>query len=208
MPNIIPAILVKDADTLRARLALVEGLVDTVQLDCMDGHFVENRTWYESSPIDASLSIELHLMVSDPLAVIENWKRSEHIIRAIWHVEIPTDHEKIITRCRELGWECGLALSPETPIDRLSALANEVDEILVLGVTPGWSGQKLIQSTLEKADQIKERWPDIMVGFDGGVTQENLSEVQSHTIDRLNIASAIFEAADPRETLRAILSTI
>ena len=95
MPELIPAILVKDADAFRERLSLMEGLVQTVQLDCMDGHFVDNRTWYEAAPVDSSLEIELHLMVSDPLSVINAWQRIKNVTRAIWHVEIPVDHEKI-----------------------------------------------------------------------------------------------------------------
>jgi ribulose-phosphate 3-epimerase len=208
MPELIPAILVKDAETFRARLKLMEGLVGTVQLDCMDGHFVDNRTWYEAMPVDSTLEIELHLMVSDPLAVIEDWKRVKNVIRAIWHVEIPVDHEKIITRCRELGWDCGLAISPETPMTRLAPLAELVDEILVLGVNPGWSGQALIPSTLVKADDIKQRWPDLEVGFDGGLTRENLQNIKSHQIDRLCVASAIFNDPDPRSAAHAILASI
>jgi len=208
MPELIPAILVKDADLFRKRLALMEGLVGTVQLDCMDGNFVENRTWYDATPINADLEIELHLMVSDPLSVIEDWKRVKNVIRAIWHIEIPTDHQKIITRCRELGWDCGLAISPETPIERLANLVDEVDEVLVLGVNPGWSGQALIPSTLEKARLIKQRWPDLEVGFDGGVTEEHLAQLIHGSIDRICVASAIFGNPDPRAAARAILALL
>lgn len=208
MPELIPAILVKDAEKFRERLALMEGLVGTVQLDCMDGNFVENRSWYEPGPLDSDLEIELHLMVSDPLAVIEDWKRVKNVIRAIWHVEIPVDHEKIITRCRELGWECGLAISPETPFMRLSAFAELVDEVLVLGVNPGWSGQALIPSTLDKVGAIKKTWPDLDIGFDGGITQDNLKEIITHPIDRVCVASAIFKNDNPRAAARAILAAI
>ena len=208
MPELIPAILVQDAESFRARLKLMEGMAGTVQLDCMDGHFVDNRTWYEAGPVDSSLEIELHLMVSDPLAVIEDWKRVKNVIRAIWHIEIPVDHEKIIARCRELGWDCGLAISPETPMTRLANFAELVDEILVLGVNPGWSGQTLIPSTLVKADGIKRAWPDVEVGFDGGVTKENAKTISSHAIDRICVASAIFGDTNPRAAAHAILGSI
>ena len=70
MAELIPAILAKDAATFRERLQIVEGLANTIQIDCLDGHFVSNRTYYHAAPLDTTLEIELHLMVSDPLAVI------------------------------------------------------------------------------------------------------------------------------------------
>jgi len=208
MPELIPAILVKDADAFRARLRSMEGSVATVQLDCMDGHFVDNRSWYAAEPLDTGLEIELHLMVGNPLAVIEDWKRVRQVTRALWHVEIPTDHGKVVARCRELGWQCGLALSPETPVERLAQFANDIDEALVLGVHPGWSGQVLIPSTLDKLDQIKARWPGLITGFDGGVTPANLPDILRHPLDRLNAASAIFDAPDPAAAVRAILKSV
>lgn len=208
MPEIIPALLIKDAETFRTRLKLVEGLVQTVQIDCMDGHFVDNRTWYDAEPTDTTLEIELHLMVSDPVAVIRAWKRIPQFVRAIWHVEIGVDHASIIKEYKTLGLEIGLALSPETSMERIAPYADAIDEVLILGVNPGWSGQALIPSTLEKADEIKHRWPGMLVGFDGGVTEANLKDVLRHPIDRLCIASAIFESADPRLTLRGILNRV
>lgn len=206
--EIIPAILVQDQQTLIERIKLVEGLAMTVQIDCMDGHFVPNRTWYEAKPIDTTLGIELHLMVSDPRSVIEAWRRIPQLERAIWHVEIPTDHTAIIAECRELGIECGLAVSPETPIEKLLPYLDDIDEVLVLGVKPGWSGQTLIPATLEKIAAIKRLNTGIRIGFDGGITADNLKLIIAAGAERLNAASVLFETPDPRATLRAILSTI
>ena len=208
MPEIIPAILAADRETLIERLRLVEGIAHCVQIDCMDGHFVPNRSFYTAEPLDTTVEIELHLMVSDPSIVIEDWKRVTQMRRAIWHIEIPADHGRLIDRCGELGWECGLALSPETSADRIAPYADAIDEVLVLGVKPGFSGQTLIASTVEKAAEIKRRWPELSCGFDGGATRENLHEIARHGLDRINIASAIYSTQDPSQTLRDILSTI
>jgi len=206
--EIIPAILAQDQQTLIERIRLVEGLITTVQIDCMDGHFVSNRTWFEAEPIDTTLGIELHMMVSDPRSTIQTWRRIPQLERALWHVEIPVDHLSLIADCRELGIECGLAISPETSIKQLIPYLDEIDEVLVLGVTPGWSGQKLVASTIEKISEIKRINPVVRVGFDGGVTLDNLKSISEAGADRINLASALFKSPDPRETLRAILSTI
>ncbi len=206
--ELIPAILVQDQKTFLERLRFVEGIVQMVQVDCMDGHFVSNRTWYEAEPIDTTLGIELHLMVRDPLSVIQAWRRVPQLARAIWHVEIPVDHDAIIRECKALGIECGLAISPTTPAEQVATYLDRIDEVLVLGVTPGWSGQALIPSTLEKITAIKRINPGILIGFDGGVTTASLSDILKAGADRINLASAIFQTPDPRETLRAILSSI
>ncbi|QQR61120.1 hypothetical protein IPH19_01490 [Candidatus Uhrbacteria bacterium] len=206
--EIIPAILVQDEQTFIERLRMVEGLVTSVQIDCMDGHFVANRSWYEAGSIDTTLGIELHLMVSDPRLTIQAWRRVPQLERAIWHIEIPMDHTAAIEDCRELGIECGLAISPETPVEKLLPYLERIDEVLVLGVTPGWSGQKLIASTIEKISAVKHINPAIFVGFDGGVTLDNLKSIAEAGADRINLASALFKTPDPRETLRAILSSI
>lgn len=210
MPNveIVPAILVQDRSAFLERLRLVEGLVNCVQIDCMDGHFVNNRTWYEAGPFETPLEIELHLMVQDPLAVIHAWRRIPQVVRALWHVEIPVDHSLIIRECRQLGWECGLALSPGTEPEALAPYATDLDEVLVLGVEPGWSGQSLIPSTVDKAASIRKTHPELTVGFDGGTTRENLPSLIRAGATRINIASSIFKSRDPRQELRAILSSI
>jgi ribulose-phosphate 3-epimerase len=147
-------------------------------------------------------------MVSDPRLTIQAWRRVPQLERAIWHVEIPIDHKSVIEDCRELGIECGLAISPETPVEKLLPYLDEIDEVLILGVTPGWSGQKLIASTIEKISAVKRINPAIFVGFDGGITLDNLKSIVEAGADRINLASALFKTPDPRESLRAILSNI
>lgn len=204
MAELIPAILAKDADAFRERLKIVEGVARTIQIDCLDGHFVSNRTYYEAAPLDTTLEIELHLMVSDPLSVIQAWKRVPQCVRALWHFEIPIDHRAVIAACKSLGMECGLALSPETPVERLEAFADDLDEVLVLGVTPGWSGQAVIPSTITKVKDIKARWPAMQVGFDGGITRALIPQLLEAGVDRICAASAIYADAHPRAAAQSL----
>ncbi|MCK9360663.1 hypothetical protein M0Q28_00330 [Patescibacteria group bacterium] len=208
MAELIPAILAKDADTFRERLKIVEGIAKCIQIDCLDGHFVSNRTYYEAAALDTTLEIELHLMVSDPLSVIRAWKRVPQFVRALWHFEIPIDHRAVLNECEALGLECGLALSPETPLERLEPFIEQLDEVLVLGVTPGWSGQALIPSTISKAKEIKERWPSLTIGFDGGITRALIPQLLNAGVDRICAASAIFADAHPRAAAQSLKKLI
>lgn len=206
--EIIPGILVHDQATFQSRLTSMEGLASTLHLDCMDGHFVQNKTWYAARPLKTSLKLELHLMVSDPVTVMRDWRNISQVKRALWHVEIPIDHESLITECHKYGWECGLAISPQTPASSLAPWIKDLDEVLVLGVEPGWSGQALIPSTLEKLTELRKMRPSLQLGFDGGINRLNLKQIESAGADRVIITSAIFGAPDPKAELRAILETI
>lgn len=208
MPELIPAILAKDAETFRERLRLVEGIARTIQIDCLDGHFVSNRTYYEATPVDTTLEIELHLMVTDPLSVIRAWRRVPQCVRALWHFEAAVDHASLIRECRNLGIECGLALSPETPADRLAPFAETIDEVLIMGVTPGWSGQSLIPSTMEKVRTLKAQWPALKIGFDGGIRRAVIPELLAAGVDRVCAASAIFADPHPRAATMSLRKLI
>ncbi|MCC7522224.1 hypothetical protein IT407_00255 [Candidatus Uhrbacteria bacterium] len=206
--QIIPALLVQDRETLIERMRLAEGLAECVHIDCMDGIFVPNKTWHNAEALETSLEIELHLMVNDPLSVIREWRRVPQTVRALWHVEVDTDHRQLIEVCRALGWECGLAISPDTSVDTLSPFTELIDEVLVMGVKPGFSGQTVIPATFEKIREIKKRWPALRAGFDGGATKDLIPTLREYDCDRLVMASAIYSANDPRETLHGILNSI
>lgn len=206
--QILPALLVQDRNVLIERMRMAEGLVPCVHLDCMDGIFVPNTTWYKAESFEIDLEIELHLMVDDPLSVIREWRRVPQAVRALWHVEIAADHAQLIEVCRALGWECGLAISPETPVESIAPFADKLDEVLIMGVKPGFSGQTVIPKTIERIREIKQQWPALLTGFDGGVTKALIPTLAEAGCDRLVMASAIYSTDDPRGTLRGILPSI
>ncbi len=204
---IIPAILVKTEADFRERLRLIEGLVDTAQIDVMDGHFVPNSTWCDLNvlrTLETPMHFELHLMVSDPGRYVDAAKGIRTVTRLIWHVETDVDHDALIRRCHENGLEAGLAINPKTPIDRVAPYTHHLDEILVMGVEPGWSGQGLIPSTIEKARRIRMTWPHLPLGFDGGVGPENIQTLKDAGVTRLCAASSIFGADYPRVALSGL----
>ena len=201
---IIPAILVQTEEDFRARLAMIEGLVHIAQIDVMDGHFVQNKTWCDMDmlrELATPVSFELHLMVSDPARYIESANGILSMRRMVWHVEADIDHTALIKRCHDLGFEASLAINPKTPIDRLAPYAHHIDQILVMGVEPGWSGQSLIPSTIEKAHRLRVTWPSVPLSFDGGVGPESIAELKAAGVTRFCAASSIFKAEYPRMAL-------
>ncbi len=205
MNDIIPAILAKDQQTFFDRLRIIEKLAPLVQIDVMDGKFVPDRSWCDLDVLKTlatPTSFELHLMVDDPEEYIRRFVEILSIKRLIWHVEAMGDHRELLRLCRSLDRESGLAISPKTPINSLIPYIGRLDEILVLGVEPGMSGQKLIPETVEKAQQISSRWPDILLAFDGGVDLANIKDLKQAGVTRFCVASAIFGAENTETALQ------
>ncbi len=201
MNDLIPAILAHDETAFYQQLQLAETLSPIVQIDVMDGRFVPNVSWYEPeklSLISTPARFELHLMVSRPDSYIETALRARASIqRIVWHIEVPAEHQAWLKRCAQLGFESGLALAPQTPIEQLAPHADAVDEILVLGVEPGLSGQSLIPATIDKARRIHARWPKLHLAFDGGINATTIVQLKRAGVERFCVASAIFKAKNP-----------
>ena len=105
--------------------------------------------------------------------------------------------------------EAGVGLNPETPIDEIHHIMPHVDEVLVMGVHPGASGQGFGdeqhgisgEAIMAKITRIHERYPDLQIGIDGGVNEEQAPEMIQAGATRLSAASAIFNDPDPVEAL-------
>jgi len=191
---------------------------ELLHLDVMDGHFVPNltmgpdvcRALRRAFP-DAMLDV--HLMVTDPGQYIEPFAEAgaDHltfhiepamgIMRSMGSVDGPPwyDPREVAERIRRAGMTAGLAINPPTPVEDLLDLAPEFDLMLVMSVNPGYSGQRLIESALATARQIRERiGPEGRLQMDGGISPTNASAVREAGCDVLVAASAIFSAADLR----------
>ena len=201
MTSIIPAILAHDEDAFLSRLRVAETFATDIQIDAMDGFFTPNESWFDASAVggmETEAQFELHLMVEEPRKWIDGAKDVASIKRIVWHVEAETDHASLIALCAANGVEAGLAISPETPEETLAPYADKVQEILVLGVRPGFSGQALIPDTIEKARRIHARWPNVPLAFDGGVSATSIPGLRDAGVTRFVAASAIFDAKDPK----------
>lgn len=173
----------------------------------MDGTFVPNSTWLDLSvikEIETPTQFELHLMVQNPKKIIAEAVTIPAIKRLIWHIESKAQHAALIKFCHEQNREAGIAISPHTKLDILEKFANDIDEILVMGAEPGFSGQSLDMNMVARVHEIHERWPHIAIGFDIGVKAETIPFLREAGVSRFCAASSIFEAKDPVEMLKRL----
>ncbi|MBU1180346.1 ribulose-phosphate 3-epimerase [Patescibacteria group bacterium] len=193
--NVIPAILAKTKKEFLHKVKTIMPYCDLIQIDVMDGIFVPNKTWADIDVIKRlklPIEFEVHLMVKDPEAVIEDWAKAG-AKRIIFHIEATKNPKKCIQEIKKFKRKAGIAINPKTPVSRIKEYLHKVDYILIMGVDPGFSGQKFQQQVLKKAKQLKKLAPNIELGIDGGVNQKNKKQIFASGIDSLSVASAIFK---------------
>lgn len=208
--EIIPAILVDSFEEFEQRIRDCEEFAESVQWDVMDGEFVPHTTFSEIAALndlDTTLIVEAHLMVAQPEEMFESLSDAG-IDRVIVHVEAVHDVKTLVKVMRGYDFEVGLAINPETDIDVIAPVANDIDEVMVMTVEPGASGQSFMQEPLQKVRALREKYPQLNIGVDGGINRESLERAQAAGANRFAINSAIFASPDPAGAFEQLQSAL
>jgi len=212
MIEIIPSILVNSKGDFEKRLRLVEHNANTIHVDILDGSLFPNTSWHDARSVGAmktNINYELHLMVQNPLPEIEAWKKHvPNVTRAIIHAEINRPVGSVIDTIHHIHkLETGIALNPETPLGQLNGSAHNTDVLLIMGINPGFSGQKFLGlQILKKIRKARERWPDLEIEMDGGIQEDNIPLIKAAGCNRICTASLIYKSNDPKETLKKLIA--
>ncbi|MFA5412471.1 MAG: ribulose-phosphate 3-epimerase [Candidatus Micrarchaeia archaeon] len=193
--EVIPAILVKTREELLGHISRVSAYVKTIHIDVMDNKFVPNFTIgvKELQELPAGLKYEIHWMVQKP----EEWiaKVKGNYLHMV-HVEAVESWEKLAQAVRESGGRLGVALNPETPLEKLKPHLKDVEKILVMSVHPGFYGQKYIPDVEGKIKELRRMLPKAEIEVDGGITPETAVRASGAGANALAAASAIFAKPD------------
>lgn len=200
--EVIPAILVKTRAELLQRISQVRGLVREIQIDVMDGAFVPNKTLGLEGMQDLPEAVyEFHWMVNSPENYIQGTSGPHmHLV----HVETiagEAHFKKIEAAVKKAGGRLGLAINPETPLERLFPYMGKARRVLVMTVHPGFSGQKYIYEMEGKIRSLRARYPALDIEVDGGVNKDTVHHAYSCGANLLAAASAVFAEKDIREAI-------
>ena len=174
------------------RLASIEVLnassTDYIHIDVMDGIFVPNQQMNTSEEISeinkiSQKKLDIHLMVSNPLEYIEKLHlQKKHIEYVTFHIESHSDIRKVIELIKKLNYKVGIALKPNTSINKIIPFLKEIDLVLILSVEPGQGGQRFIDTTSKKIESlskiIKEKKYPIKIEVDGGINNITIKQIQ------------------------------
>jgi ribulose-phosphate 3-epimerase len=206
--RIIPSILAENFDDFLSRLKQAESFADYVQIDIMDGLFVETRSFpvEEINKVDTPLSFEAHLMVNDPHSFLS---RMTHpgLKKVIFHFEAAARGD-IVDEIRKRGMEAGMAIKPESGIEEFRSAAAQVDTLLFLTVDPCCYGHPFKPEVLRKVAEARRSFQEKLICVDGGVSPDNLKKFHDIGVDCVCVGSRIFLDGDPGENYRLFLKKI
>jgi ribulose-phosphate 3-epimerase len=196
--KIIPAILAENCDDFMIMLQKAESFTDYVQIDMMDGTFVPSISFSPEklNHIRTSLSFEVHLMVKHPSAYMSKIN-SPSIKKVIFHFESNVKHGDFIDQMRKRGLAVGMAIKPETELKSFERIAERIDSLLFLTVSPGAYGSAFRPEVMDKIRKARNMFHDKELSADGGVSLENLKLFIQAGVDSVCVGSRIFLQGNP-----------
>ena len=207
-----PSLLAADFGNLQQAIEMVNNSeADWFHIDIMDGVFVPNISYgmpvLEVIKKHAKKPLDVHLMIIDPDRYISTFAKLGSDILTV-HYEACTHLHRTLQAIKAEGMKAGVALNPHTPVAVLEDIIEDVDEVLLMSVNPGFGGQKFIEHAVEKTRRLKQliqaNGASTLIEIDGGVNRTTGKLLADAGADVLVAGSAVFKAQDPEEEIRAL----
>jgi len=215
--EIIPSIIGKDFDEVKAKIGLVAPFVNWIQIDLVDGVFSSQVTWPydQGGPATAikqihflrasfpNLKLELHLMTDRPEKEIGSWLEAG-LDRIIIHFESTAETGAILDKINGAGVSSAIALKLDTKVEEVFAYCPKIEMVQLMGIKEiGAYGQAFAPEVLEKIRTLRKNYSDLILQVDGGINLETAKQVLEAGADNFIAGSAIFKAPSIGEAVRA-----
>lgn len=208
--KISPSVLSVPMDQIPNAVKDLESFgADYVHCDCLDGVFAPNTSdgiqMVKYAKKYSNLPKDVHLMIMDPDKYIKDYVDAGADI-ITFHESACKDTSACLDLIHSYGIKAGLVLNPDVDVKTVIPYLDKVDVIMLMGVFPGFSGQKFIEYVLDKVTQLKEIIGDrnILVELDGGVKSSNIRTIVDRGVDIVVGGSSVFNAPTIKEGIEAL----
>ena len=210
--KVSPSILAADFGNIERECNLIDKSgADWFHLDVMDGIFVPNISFgipvVKAIRKMTSKPLDVHLMITEPERYIDKFIEIGSDIIS-FHIEATNKLEENISLIKSNNVKAGIAINPDTPIDSLIEVINKIDLVCLMGVFPGFAGQKFIKNTFDRLKELKKLIIDnnskALIEVDGGVKADNYMELRSLGADVLVAGSYIFKSKDYKKVVKKL----
>ena len=173
---------------------------DFIHIDVMDNNFVSNYNNYDE--LNFNKKLDVHLMVEDVLEYIKKYEKFNPYF-ITFHIEVKQDINKIINYLKEKNIKVGLSIKPNTDLNELIPYLELVDLVLVMSVEPGYGGQKFIEKSTDRINELKnireENNYHYLIEVDGGINNETIDKVKN--VDIVVVGSYITNSDNFQERI-------
>ena len=206
---VAPSVLAADFSRLSEEIKMVnQSEADWIHVDIMDGVFVPNISFgfpvLEAIHREARKPLDVHLMIVQPERYVEAFSKAGAGLISVHFEACPHLHRNI-QQIKALGCKAGVALNPHTPVSLLAPILEDLDLVCIMSVNPGFGGQKFIEKTYERVEELKnlilKRNAKVLIEVDGGVNTKNAAKLVGAGVDVLVAGNVVFSDDQPAQVI-------
>lgn len=198
---VVPSLIAKTQEELDVLFPKVKDIAEFFQLDVMDGRFVSNSSLdFDLRLPSGKWRFEAQLMVEDPV----NWvkKNGECVDTVLAQIESTENPKSFIEFVRNGNKKVGFALRPETEINKIEDYLDDIDQVLVMTVHPGFYGGEFLAETLDKVRKLRDRMPDLDIEVDGGIKPDTIVKAREAGANMFVCGSYLIQADTVEERMK------
>jgi ribulose-phosphate 3-epimerase len=205
MPIICPTITAYSPAEYKEQMEKVAGFAHRIQIDLTDGLFTREKTIEpEQAWWTVGTRADFHLMYRDPAAAVQKIMQHKPSLIII-HAEADGDFEDFANFCHQRGVQVGVALLQESPANTLLPALHMIDHVLIFSGNLGYQGGSQADlGLLGKVHFLKIHKPELEIGWDGGINDQNVSQLVFGGVDVLNVGGFIQSSQNPARTFESL----
>jgi ribulose-phosphate 3-epimerase len=199
MALVCPTVLAADKTSYHDQMAKVAGFAHRIQIDLTDGVLAKSPTvmpdeaWW---PI--GVKADFHLMYKQPSRAVDViLEHKPHMI--IVHAESSGRFIEMADKLHGLGVFVGVALLPQTTVETITPALDHIDHVLIFSGDLGNFGGHANLRLLDKVAELRRHKPELEIGWDGGINEQNISKLVFAGVDVLNVGGYIQNAEEPEK---------